>query len=575
MTQPIIVPAISFLYETDAFVVTPAGRVQLPGTVETTGINARQVAGKEFLDAWLRYGEGKAVFAFVRNQRNADAIQKYWERFARASEPKCRLNVVSVESGTHRFFEKPPAPIFHIPHVIEPSFAWARRNGRPHGFALSGVTHGLAGARMMQLISELVTAPLEPYDALVCTSRASVGVIRNVTSTYADYLAERFQGKVSFNPRIEMIPLGVDHGRFHPPVPNEKHAARKLLGVQPDETAVLSVGRLAFHAKAHPFPIFDGLQEAARRTGKRVNLIFFGTSPSEAVQRAFEDGAKRFCGGVRVTFVDGTRDEFAAAVWKAADIYASLPDNTQETFGLSIVEAMASGLPVVASDWDGCRDTVVHNETGYLIPSRMIEGATAHVTTRNSLAITNEGYFLAECNQAVQIDCAAAADAFTRLIEDPALRAEFGMSGRDWAIANFNWAKIIPVYENLWAEQDIERRKCAAREGQSLHPKAGPAWFPDPETAFASYPSETLTAETHLTAAAGAVERVKIFLESSLTNYAPQCRCTDLEKLRAVLNEFAEERSIAEWDAAFGKQGIDSPTSRATIAWLLKYGLLV
>ena len=261
-----------------------------------------------------------------------------------------------------------------------------------------------------------------------------------------------------------------------------------------------------------------------------MNLIFFGTSPSEAVQRAFEEGAKRFCEGVRVTFVDGTRDDFARAVRGAADIFTSLPDNTQETFGLSIVEAMASGLPVVASDWDGCRDTVVHNETGYLIPSRMVEGATAHVTTRNSLAITNEGYFLAECNQAVQIDCAAAADAFSRLLEDPSLRAEFGMAGRDWVIERFNWANIIPAYERLWAEQDGERRKYAARDGQSLPSKAGPAWFPDPETAFASYPSEMLTSDTRLKPGEDAAERVKLFLESPLTNYAPQCRCDDLSR---------------------------------------------
>ena len=119
---------------------------------------------------------------------------------------------------------------------------------------------------MMQLISELVTAPLEPYDALVCTSRAAVEVIRGVTSNYADYLAERFQGKAVFRPRLELIPLGVNSNKFRPAAPNEKLAARKLLGIQTDEIAVLSVGRLAFHAKVHPFPIFDGLQEAARRT---------------------------------------------------------------------------------------------------------------------------------------------------------------------------------------------------------------------------------------------------------------------------------------------------------------------
>ena len=41
-------------------------------------------------------------------------------------------------------------------------------------------------------------------------------------------------------------------------------------------------------------------------------------------------------------------------------------------FGLVIVEAMASGLPVVATDWNGYRDLVAHGDSGFLVPTAMV-----------------------------------------------------------------------------------------------------------------------------------------------------------------------------------------------------------
>ena len=54
----------------------------------------------------------------------------------------------------------------------------------------------------------------------------------------------------------------------------------------------------------------------------------------------------------------------------AANIFVSLSDNIQETFGLTVIEAMAAELPCVVTDWNGYKDLVKDNETGYLIPTK-------------------------------------------------------------------------------------------------------------------------------------------------------------------------------------------------------------
>jgi len=98
--------------------------------------------------------------------------------------------------------------------------------------------------------------------------------------------------------------------------------------------------------------------------------------------KAFEDGARQFAGNLRVSIVDGTDQGKRFAVWRAADLFTSLSDNIQETFGLVIVEAMASGLPVIASDWNGYRDLVTDGETGFLVPTLMIRDATTDLISR-------------------------------------------------------------------------------------------------------------------------------------------------------------------------------------------------
>jgi hypothetical protein len=56
-------------------------------------------------------------------------------------------------------------------------------------------------------------------------------------------------------------------------------------------------------------------------------------------------------------------------LYQAADFFISPSDNIQETFGLTVLEALASGLPVLASDWDGYKDMVEHEVNGLLVPT--------------------------------------------------------------------------------------------------------------------------------------------------------------------------------------------------------------
>jgi glycosyltransferase involved in cell wall biosynthesis len=564
-------PKVALVYDDDAYVEAGGG---------APGLMGRQVAGRSFLEAYLSHGTFSELAALVRQRPSAASLVQLWrEHSSKWTEPRT-LRVLETGEFQRTFFPAPQATILHAPQPPDPAFAWARQQGGPHAFALSGVTHSLCSVEAVALLRSLVTAPFEPYDALVCTSRAVADMVREVTGTYADYLRSRLGGMPvtgSDSPvpvRLETIPLGVDIDRFSPASAADRATARKSLDVAADEVAILYVGRLSHHAKAHPFPMFRGASLAARTTERPVHLLLAGWAAHPAVLGAFKDGARTFAANIRTSILDGHDPQTRRRVWHAADVFVSPSDNIQETFGLAVVEAMASGLPVVASDWDGYRDLVVDGQTGFRVPTAMMEGATAAATARLLVGELTYDHFLAEISQATAVDTPAMAAAIARLVGDPALRSRMGEAGRRRAAEHFSWHRIIKSYEQLWRDQDGER-SAQARSGSGISPwqgPAGPAAYPAPERTFAAYPTHRLSGADQLTAAPDAGDAVAGLLTMPLTHHAPLCRVTDPALIRAALA--LAPGSIDDFDRFWSRSGIERGAGRATLAWMLKYDLL-
>ncbi|QDV33056.1 glycosyltransferase family 4 protein [Tautonia plasticadhaerens] len=538
------------------------------------GLMGRHVAGKEFLDAFFRFGRWSKLVALVPDEPSARAIRSYGDSQSKDLMEFRSVDVVELSRQREGFLDAPPAPVVHFPAPPMPVYAWARQRSGPASFCMTGVTHTLASLGGLHSLNTMVTAPFEPHDALICTSRAVATMVRAVTGTYCDYLRDRFGGTPRLLPRLETIPLGVDTEAYRPALPEERALVRQTLGIDDEEVVVLFVGRLSFHAKANPYAMYRALARAARDTGRKVHLLLSGWASNELIHKAFQDGARVFAPNLRVTIVDGTRPEYRRAVWDAADLYTSLSDNIQETFGLTITEAMACGLPVVASDWDGYRDQVLDGESGYLVPTRMVRDSLPDATLRLVLGEVNYDHFLGECSQAVAVDIDAATVAYSRLIADEELRRRQGRAGRKHALESFTWSKVIAAYEALWADLDEERRAAASRGRESAGPAATPSCYPPIERSFACYPTELLGDDRELVADDHAGERLDWLIKLPITNLAGRRRCVDPEPLKATLRSAGEPRSLATLDEELGRAGVVAAKRRPTIAWMLKYGLL-
>ncbi len=539
------------------------------------GLMGRQVAGKEFLDAYLRHGTWSEVSALTAGAGADSTFKDFCQQHPSSLHKQRRLRTFAAAKFHDEFLEAPPASVLHFPNPPNPAFAWARQTRSPHRLALSGVTHTLCTARAVEVLRGLVTDPWEEYDRLICTSSAVLQMVRTVTGTFAEYLRDRHGGDPRPRIGLETIPLGVNTQKFRPATPEERNEQRKALKIADHEIVVLFLGRLSHHAKAHPFPMFRAVAQAAAASGKRIRLLMCGWTHSDQLADTYRNTAAAIARNVTVDFIDGLDATQRFGVWHAADIFMSLVDNIQETFGLVIVEAMACGLPVIASDWNGYRDLVVDGETGYRIPTSCVQDVLPDLTSRLLTGEVDYDHFLARSTQTVTVSSDAASRALAALCSDPELRARLGAAGRQRAVATYDWSHVIRRYETMWREQTTQMRAAAAAKAEGPVTTSAPAAYPSMSTSFASYPTSWLNQASRVVTKRNAIAELQAILSLKMMTHEADTRCNDPRILVSVLQAAQEPYSLQQLCDLLTDEGVSSNKTKETLAWLLKYDLLV
>jgi hypothetical protein len=317
--------------------------------------------------------------------------------------------------------------------------------------------------------------------------------------------------------------------------------------------------------------MYQALEAAAKASGKSVVLVECGWHANDFIAKAYADAASLACPSVRVVTLDGRKAEERHTAWAAADVFCSLADNIQETFGITPIEAMAAGLPVVVSDWDGYKDTVRDGVDGFRIATAMPQsGLGADLAYRHALEIDTYDMYCGHSSSLVSVDVTAASEAFTRLFTSAELRQQMGAAGRQRAVEVYDWRHIIAQYEALWAQLSEIRLAQAQTLTAVTHP--WPARM-DPFHAFASYPTQILSPETVLHRVDADVEsamnRVADYQGLAMVNYAKLVIPTE-EEIRLALA--AAEATAADRVAQITEAR--RPYVLRALAWLMKLGVL-
>ena len=286
--------------------------------------------------------------------------------------------------------------------------AFPLRHNRPvvihtyHGHSLSGYFSGRT-ASFYRLIERLL-APAT--DILLAVS--------------AEVRDDLVQLRVARTERFRVMALGFE---LEPFTEDQDRAARRSAtrhawGVGEEETVVTLVARLV------PIKRVDRFLTVARQisAGDRVRFVIVGDGELAGQLKASPDALVL---GERLIWTGFTRE--IADVCYASDVVMLTSDN--EGTPVSLIEAQAAAVPVVATDVGGVR----------------------------SVVIDGEGGLLAERDNTTQI-----ALALERLLEDPPLRTRMGLAGRAHVTAHFTLDRLVAdhaaLYEELLARRRAERQ---------------------------------------------------------------------------------------------------------------------
>lgn len=477
----------------------------LPGSADSYG---RLIANRGLFSALVRYGDYETIhwlspLAGRDDGRLTDRLRALLDLADAGGDP------TAPGPAAHFAFALPldntPAcragTLLHGSTYVEAS-AWQRRHaGQERDYSLVGTFFGIAVAQARQAMVGGLLAPLQPWDAVICSSPTVQRAVRRMLENVGADLADRFGARHLPMPQLPVIPIGVDAAAMaaHAADLDARRELRDRLGLETDAVAVLWVGRLSWFDKAFPQPMLLALELAAQTTGTPIHFLVAGWYPSPERDRPrFEEAARAHAPSVTVHWLDGNDQPLLRQCWAAADLFLSLSDTILETFGQAPVEAMAAGLPVVLSNWNGYRSLLRDGEEGILIPSLIAPagGNGEWLALLQAHGSVDHAGYGGSAAQHVAVHVGRTAEALTALIRSPERRRQLGEAGRRRARSSFDWPVVVAAHQQLFAELAARRRQeWPWEEPLQLRPQRQrlPPLGQDPFLDFTGYASTVLS----------------------------------------------------------------------------------
>jgi glycosyltransferase involved in cell wall biosynthesis len=508
--------------------------------------NGATIAENEFLQAALTTNSVQELCVLNANdRRHTDDCLSLYPEIGKNGVPG--RPITNLTFGLLKAKVEAGENIVGLVSIRDFPFAAHTRRSFNIPFPLFTIIHAIPFADMLTTyISAILFA--EPCDAVVVSSTAGEAAVRSLITQCQEILnayEESSLRESTMHASIHKIPLAVREEML---VPIPKDLARTTLGLSSSEQSkiLLYVGRLTSNYKADLEPLILAFAEVSR-TDQDTILLIAGKDIEEGYAAKLQSLSCGYGIGDRVSFATNFAPQLKRFFYAAADVFVSPVDNVQETFGLAILEAMAAGLPVVASNWSGYRDLVVHGETGYLVDTWLDVN-----DLQDPFDIAHRQLNLeTELAARTIVDVSQMTKFITQLLASPVLRRDMGGAGRERVKKSFTWPVVMKSYQALWNDQ-------LTRATMSMPPAK--RIMLDRSAIFKGYPRARAPVEQLHASCSKAVA-------GAMASRAPRAPHGGGEELNSGLSEFMTPQSVGD----LLNQG---PEERAVVRRLLKKGVL-
>ncbi len=441
----------------------------------------RLVANYDFFISLFKYSDFDEFHIFCPTYANCILTQQRIAEENLTDSIKNRVKVMHIAS----LKQAVAANDYHVFHLggwgyFFPGMVNIRNKCAKTPFPITGVTHSLNSKEASYHALKVCTAQVREFDSIVCTSACGKRTLEN----YFSETSANFPGlDTEYTGRLDVIPLGIDDA-FRADV--DKSSARKALGIDDDAFVMLTLGRIASSYKMDLAPYLTAVKRFIdANPDRKITLVLAGGADTSE-QKLLNDLISERDMAENVKLFLNFEDDKKSLIYAAADTYVAPIDNFQETFGLSVLEAMAHRCAVVVSDFNGYAELVDQDQNGIKIPVFWAENAD---NLKDVSEIMNFQTYQLILSQSVAVDMDAMGGALQEMLDDPKKRALLGENGRISVENGYFWSDVVKRYCGLWDELS-EQAKSSGDLRKSFNP-----WEIDYFKVFSHYPSQLITDE--------------------------------------------------------------------------------